>query len=138
MTKKIKESNIALIYFAYQEFSQNIDFANYKISKTQHRILFLVSQLSQPTIKKLLQIMKMTKQGFIKALKDLEERQLIVTEPSKEDPRVKDLILTEEGKQMIEALNQDQSQKIDALLQKHDGDWKATLDDMVDNYLKSF
>ncbi|MCO0832361.1 MarR family transcriptional regulator [Fructobacillus sp. W13] len=138
MTKKIKESNIALIYFAYQEFSQNIDFANYKISKTQHRILFLVSQLSQPTIKKLLQIMKMTKQGFIKALKDLEERQLIVTKPSKEDPRVKDLILTKEGKQMIEALNQDQSQKIDALLNKHDGDWKATLDDMVDNYLKSF
>ncbi|MBS9338154.1 MarR family transcriptional regulator [Fructobacillus sp. M2-14] len=138
MTQEIKESNIALIYFAYQEFSQNIDFAHYQISKTQHRILFLVSQLSRPTIKKLLSIMKLSKQGFTKALKELEERNLILTKPSKDDPRVKDLILTKEGKEMIEALNQDQSQKIDALLQKHDGDWKKTLDDMVDNYLEYF
>ncbi len=34
MVEKIKESNIAMIYFTYQDFSQNIDLERFHITKT--------------------------------------------------------------------------------------------------------
>lgn len=138
MVEKIKESNIAMIYFAYQDFSQNIDLERFHISKTQHRILFLVSHLTKPTIKKVLKIVGISKQGFIKPYKDLEERNLLETRPSQDDPRIKDLYLTDEGQAMITELNRDQSKKINHYLEKHDGDWQKALEDMVTHYLQSF
>lgn len=138
MPHKIKESNIAMIYFAYQDFSQNIDLERFHITKTQHRILFLVSHLTKPTIKKVLKIMRISKQAFAKPYKDLEERQLLETKPSKDDPRVKDLYLTKEGQAIITELNRDQSEKINHYLEEHDGNWQLALEDMVTHYLQSF
>ncbi|MFC4760508.1 MarR family winged helix-turn-helix transcriptional regulator [Fructobacillus durionis] len=138
MNEKIKESNIAMIYFAYQEFSQHIDLERFKINKTQHRILFLVSHLTDPSIKKVLGIMRISKQGFNKAYKDLEERHLLGTKPSAADPRAKDLFLTKEGEAMITELNHDQSEKINRLLELHNGNWHDALNDMVEQYLQSF
>jgi|GEM_PF-4244216 len=136
--QKNKSSNIALLYFAYQEFSQNIDLESFNINKTQHRILFLSSYLKNPTIKKILKIMRITKQGFNKAYRDLESRNMITSLPSDKDSRVKVLYLTNTGSNIINQLNDKQNEKLNRLLVKYDGDWEQVLQDMVDNYLKNF
>lgn len=136
--QKNNSSNIAMIYFSYQEFSQNIDLERFDINKTQHRILFLSSYLKNPTIKKILKIMKITKQGFNKAYRDLESRNMITSLPSDKDSRVKVLYLTNTGSNIINQLNDKQNEKLNHLLVKYDGDWEQVLQDMVDNYLKNF
>ncbi|MCT4388727.1 MarR family transcriptional regulator [Leuconostoc pseudomesenteroides] len=136
--QKNNSSNIAMLYFAYQEFSQNIDLERFDINKTQHRILFLSSYLKNPTIKKLLKIMSITKQGFNKAYRDLESRHIITSLPSAKDSRIKVLYLTNTGSNIINQLNANQNEKLNHLLAKYDGDWEQVLQDMVDNYLKNF
>lgn len=129
---------IAMLYFAYQDFSQNIDLEMFDITKTQHRILFLASYLNYPSMKKIIKIMRITKQGFNKAYRNLEERDLITSVPSELDSRSKLLQVTAEGEKIINHLNAEQNNKIKTLLANNNGDWELVLKDMVKHYLQDF
>lgn len=129
---------IAMLYFAYQDFSQNIDLEMFDITKTQHRILFLASYLNYPSMKKIIKIMRITKQGFNKAYRDLEERDLITSVPSEIDSRSKLLQVTAAGEKIINHLNAEQNDKIKTLLANNNGNWELVLKDMVNHYLQDF
>lgn len=134
--KMDKRSELALFYLAYQEFSQKINIIQYDINKNQHRILFLTDYLDVPTIKSVLAIMRISKQAFNKLYRNLHERKLIDTRALEEDKRVKVLILTDLGKQVITKINQEQASNLEVLLHKNNNNWQKVLSEMANNYLR--
>lgn len=130
-----QKNELALFYLAYQEFSQKINIAQFNINKNQHRILFLADYLEIPTVKSLLAIMRISKQAFNKLYRDLNARNLIDTKTLATDKRVKVLVLTTFGQEMIEKINQSQANHFDSLLAKHDDNWQLVLQDLAQSYL---
>lgn len=131
-----QKNELALFYLAYQEFSQKINIAQFNINKNQHRILFLADYLEIPTVKSLLAIMRISKQAFNKLYRDLNARNLLDTKTLATDKRVKVLVLTTFGQEMIEKINQSQANHFDNLLAKHDDNWQLVLQELAQSYLK--
>ncbi|MDF3934517.1 MarR family winged helix-turn-helix transcriptional regulator [Pseudomonas citronellolis] len=102
---------IQAFYFSYRAFTAKPDeiLARRGLSRVHHRILFFVARQPQLSVKELLATLDVTKQALNIPLRQLQEMQLIRSEPSVEDKRKRLLSLTAEGVRLERALSAEQA-----------------------------
>lgn len=114
-----------LFYFAYKTFITTADeiIEQYGMSRQHHRFLFFINKLPGITIKSLLEILEISKQGSHATLQKLKEQELIVEEVLETDRRVKKLYTTAKGQQLIAKLNKAQDELLQQIYQDVGTDW---------------
>ena len=102
---------IQAFYFSYRAFTAKPDeiLARRGLSRVHHRILFFVARQPQLSVKELLATLDVTKQALNIPLRQLQEMQLIRSEPSEDDKRKRLLSLTAEGVRLERALSAEQA-----------------------------
>ena len=98
------------------------------MSRQHHRFLFFINKLPGITTKKLLENLEISKQGSHATLKLLKEKGLIFERPDLTDRRLKCLFPTEEGKALIEELNQAQNDLFNRIKAEQGDDWYAIME----------
>lgn len=90
---------IELFFFAYRDFVSGPDriLAEYGFGRAHHRVLHFVSRQPGLTIAELLDILKITKQSLNRVLKELVEKDFIVSRMGTADRRQRLLFATQEG-----------------------------------------
>ncbi|WP_281185575.1 MarR family winged helix-turn-helix transcriptional regulator [Staphylococcus schleiferi] len=121
---------LLLFYYAYQTFTKTADdiITEYGMSRQHHRFLFFINKLPGVTTKKLLENLEISKQGSHATLKLLKEKGLIFQRPDLTDRRLKCLFPTEEGKALIEELNQAQNDLFNRIKAEQGDDWYAIME----------
>ena len=107
-----------LLFFSYRDFTAGPDEILEKIQfgRAHHRIIYFVGKHNEMTIKKLLRILKITKQSLSRVLNQLVKRKYInMTVGS--DKRTKNLTLTKVGIELEKKLSNIQITKIRNILQ---------------------
>lgn len=107
---KTSDYDLMLFYFGYQTFIKTADdiIEQYGMNRQHHRFLFFISKLPGITVKELLQLMEISKQGSHETLKTLKAKGLIEEEPAEHDRRLKQLYPTAQGEALIQKLNKAQ------------------------------
>ncbi|HGJ0096317.1 TPA: MarR family winged helix-turn-helix transcriptional regulator [Staphylococcus aureus] len=114
-----------LFYFAYKTFITTADeiIEKYGMSRQHHRFLFFINKLPGITIKSLLEILEISKQGSHATLQKLKEQGLIIEKVLETDRRVKKLYSTDKGDQLIAELNKAQDELLQNIYQQVGSDW---------------
>lgn len=90
---------IELMFFAYRDFVGDADhlLARLGFGRAHHRVLHFVATRRGLTIAELLEILKITKQGLNRVLKELIDRHYIEARPGRKDRRQRQLFATARG-----------------------------------------
>ncbi|MEI5741793.1 MarR family winged helix-turn-helix transcriptional regulator, partial [Staphylococcus aureus] len=91
--------------------------------RQHHRFLFFINKLPGITIKSLLEILEISKQGSHATLQKLKEQGLIIEKVLETDRRVKKLYSTDKGDQLIAELNKAQDELLQNIYQQVGSDW---------------
>ncbi|TDL98048.1 MarR family transcriptional regulator [Macrococcus brunensis] len=124
---KMTDYDLMLFYFGYQTFIKTADdiIEQYGMNRQHHRFLFFISKLPGITVKELLQLMEISKQGSHETLKTLKAKGLIDEEPAEHDRRLKQLYPTSKGEALIQKLNKAQIDLFQQIFQSEGEDWHA-------------
>ena len=90
---------VELLYFGYTRLTNAIDqeLAKQGLGRAHHRALYFIARQPDLTVGDLLKLLAITKQSLGRVLKELQERDLIITKAGPVDRRQKLLRLTESG-----------------------------------------
>ena len=90
---------IELLYFGYTRLTNAIDqeLAKQGLGRAHHRALYFIARRPDLTVGELLKLLAITKQSLGRVLKELLDRDFILTSPGNIDRRQKLLRLTEKG-----------------------------------------
>lgn len=93
---------IELLYFAYRAFTSPPDriLEQRGLGRVHHRILYFVGRNPSISVNALLGTLNVSKQALNAPLRQLVEMKLVSVEIASHDRRVKQLSLTEEGRQL--------------------------------------
>ncbi len=93
---------IELFYFAYREFTAGPDriLAQRGLSRVHHRILYFVGRHQGVSVKRLIEILAVSKQALNAPLRQLLSMGLVEAEGDPADARVKRLVLSAQGAQL--------------------------------------
>lgn len=107
---------IELFYFSYRSFTAGPDqiLQNQGLSRAHHRILYFVSRNPHISINELLKILQVSKQALNPPLRKLIELELVSSQLSKNDRRIKQLILSKQGRALESKLTNTQLQHLEA------------------------
>ncbi|TDM02486.1 MarR family winged helix-turn-helix transcriptional regulator [Macrococcus carouselicus] len=127
---KTNDQDLMLFYFGYQTFIKTADdiIEQYDMKRQHHRFLFFISKLPGITVKDLLQLMEISKQGSHETLKTLKAKKLIEERPAEHDRRMKQLYATTEGKALIDKLNKAQLELFQTIFDEEGADWHAVIE----------
>lgn len=105
---------IELLFFAYRDFISDPDrvLKNLGFGRAHHRTLFFVSRNPGMTVAELLSILKITKQSLARVLRQLIDSHYILQTEGTNDRRKRLLFVTDKGRDLILALSQPQSNRI--------------------------
>ena len=114
---------IELIFFSYRDFTLGPDEVLEKLSfgRAHHRVVYFVGKKNNITIKKLLEVLKITKQSLSRVLNQLVKEGYIIVSTGI-DKRTKKLSLTTKGKSLEKELSSIQINKIKKVIKKFDED----------------
>ncbi|SIN65933.1 DNA-binding transcriptional regulator, MarR family [Parasphingorhabdus marina DSM 22363] len=90
---------VELLYFGYTRLTNAIDqvLARQGLGRAHHRALYFIARQPDLTVGELLRLLAITKQSLGRVLKELHERDMVITRPGQVDRRQKLLRLTEKG-----------------------------------------
>ncbi|GGB06754.1 MarR family transcriptional regulator [Macrococcus hajekii] len=127
---KSNDDDLMLFYFGYQTFIKTADdiISQYGMNRQHHRFLFFISKLPDITVKELLQLMEISKQGSHETLKTLKAQNLIEERPAEHDRRMKQLHATHEGEALIQKLNQAQIELFQTVFESAGTDWHEVIE----------
>lgn len=93
---------VELLYFGYTRLTNAIDqeLAKQGLGRAHHRALYFIARQPDLTVGELLKLLAITKQSLGRVLKELHERDLVVTNPGRVDRRQKLLRLTTSGSRL--------------------------------------
>ncbi|MBF6601744.1 MAG: MarR family transcriptional regulator [Sphingorhabdus sp.] len=93
---------IELLYFGYTRLTNAIDKELVKqgLGRAHHRALYFIARQPDLTVGELLRLLAITKQSLGRVLKELHERELVVTKTGAVDRRQKLLRLTDKGMEL--------------------------------------
>jgi DNA-binding MarR family transcriptional regulator len=113
---------IELFFFAYRDFTRDADdcLVRYKYGRAHHRVLHFVHRHPGLTVNELLDILKITKQGFSRLFRDLEAQDFITQKEGLTDRRQRLLSLTPKGTALALELSHLQSKRFDRVMQSPD------------------
>ncbi|CAI2692044.1 MarR family winged helix-turn-helix transcriptional regulator [Apilactobacillus apinorum] len=131
----IDKKKLMVFYFAYQEIARSIDLEQYNLTSNQQKMLFSIDTIEEITIKQLLKILDISKQALNVACRDLRERNLVYTGPSKTDKRKKVVFLTDGGKALIEKIEAEQLKFINDICDSTNYNWEDTMKKLTKQYL---
>ncbi len=105
---------IELLFFAYRDFISDPDriLQNLGFGRAHHRTLYFVSRNPGMTVAELLSILKITKQSLARVLRQLIDSNYILQTEGTNDRRKRLLYVTDKGKDLVLALSQPQSNRI--------------------------
>lgn len=105
---------IELLFFAYRDFVSDPDriLQDLGFGRAHHRTLYFISRTPGMTVAELLSILKITKQSLARVLRQLIDSHYILQTEGKNDRRKRLLFITEKGKDLVLALSQPQSNRI--------------------------
>lgn len=105
---------IELLFFAYRDFISDPDLIlqNFSFGRAHHRTLYFVSRNPGMTVAELLSILKITKQSLARVLRQLIDSNYILQTEGMNDRRKRLLFVTEKGKDLVLALSEPQSKRI--------------------------
>lgn len=105
---------IELLFFAYRDFISDPDriLQNLGFGRAHHRTLYFVSRNPGMTVAELLSILKITKQSLARVLRQLIDSGYILQTEGTNDRRKRLLYVTDKGKDLVLALSQPQSNRI--------------------------
>lgn len=112
-----------------------IDLKKYNLNKTQHRIIYLVSELNIASIGKIQKLLNISRQAFNVNLRDLIERELVNEVSSKKDKRIRTLGLTEKGIELNNKINEEQKSEIEEIFNKVGNDWEKAMIELSKEYI---
>lgn len=97
---------VELLYFGYTRLTNAIDqeLAKQGLGRAHHRALYFIARQPDLTVGELLKLLAITKQSLGRVLKELHERNLVITKPGRIDRRQKLLRLTDSGSQLEQNL----------------------------------
>ena len=118
--KEIKKV-IELIFFSYRDFTLGPDKVLEKLNfgRAHHRVIYFVGKKNNITIKKLLEVLKITKQSLSRVLNQLVKDGFIIVSTGI-DKRTKRLSLTLKGINLENELSTIQINKIKEVIKKYD------------------
>ena len=107
---------VELLYFGYTRLTNAIDqkLAKQGLGRAHHRALYFIARRPDLTVGDLLKLLAITKQSLGRVLKELHERDLVVTNPGVVDRRQKLLRLTDAGISLEQELFDQLSQRLSA------------------------
>ncbi len=108
---------IELFYFSYRSFTAGPDqiLQNHQgLSRVHHRILYFVARNPRISINELLKILQVSKQALNPPLRKLIELELISSQLSESDRRIKQLILSKRGQALENKLTSTQLEHLEA------------------------
>jgi DNA-binding MarR family transcriptional regulator len=107
---------IELFYFSYRSFTAGPDqiLQSQGLSRVHHRILYFVARNPRISINELLKILQVSKQALNQPLRKLIELELISSQLSENDRRIKQLILSKSGQALEKKLTSTQLQHLEA------------------------
>ena len=110
---------IELLFFAYRDFISDPDriLKELGFGRAHHRALYFVSRNPNMTVAELLSILKITKQSLARVLRQLIDSGYIIQSEGQNDRRKRLLFVTEKGKNLVLALSQPQSNRIQNALE---------------------
>lgn len=128
------DDDLALFYYGYQTFITAADeiIAEYSIQRQHHRFLFFINKRPGISVKELLILLEISKQGAHSTLKKLKELQLIEERQSPIDQRYKELYVTNEGRLLIEKLNKTQIDLFQSISSEKGDSWKSIMEGFAD------
>ncbi|KOY78620.1 MarR family winged helix-turn-helix transcriptional regulator [Apilactobacillus kunkeei] len=132
----IDKKKLMVFYFAYQEINRIVDLSKYNLTSNQQKMLFSIDTIDEITIKQLLQILDISKQALNVACRDLRERNLVYTGPAKSDKRKKVVYLTDDGRKLIEQIEAEQLNFINAICNSTNYNWEDTMKKLTNRYLE--
>jgi len=90
---------VELLYFGYTRLTNAIDqeLAKQGLGRAHHRALYFIARQPDLTVGDLLRLLAITKQSLGRVLKELHERDFVITKPGLQDRRQKLLRLTDAG-----------------------------------------
>lgn len=105
---------IELLYFGYTRLTNAIDqeLGKQGLGRAHHRALYFIARQPDLTVGDLLKLLAITKQSLGRVLKELHERNLVVTKPGSIDRRQKLLRLTTTGAKLEQELFDQLRQKL--------------------------
>jgi DNA-binding MarR family transcriptional regulator len=128
---------LTLFYFAYKTFTEEPDqiLSKYGIQRMHHRIIFFVARFPGLSINELLKLLEISKQALHGPLRNLIEKGLIISNPSKQDLRVKQLTLTKEGEELEKELSRVQKNKMENIFselgEEHRSSWIKVMEKLA-------
>ena len=132
---------IELVFFSYRDFTAGPDKILEKLNfgRAHHRVIYFVGKKDQITIKKLLGVLKITKQSLSRVLNQLVKEGFIVVSTGL-DKRTKNLSLTSSGLSLENELSTIQIQKIKKVINNFNQEdidgFKKILYEMIDIHNK--
>ncbi len=120
---------IEALFFAYRDFVSDPDriLSEYGFGRAHHRVLYFVNRQPGMTVAELLDILQITKQSLARVLRQLIESGYIQQNEGEKDRRKRLLFPTPEGRKLILALSQPQSNRIANAVQGLSEDERHTL-----------
>ncbi len=111
-------SAIELQYFSYRAFTSGADRLLEKrgLNRVHHRILYFVGRHPGRSVNQLLKTLRISKQALHVPLRQLVSMNLISSDRSAADARVKQLVLTVAGKRLEARLTGTQMLQLEAVL----------------------
>ncbi|UJS27080.1 MarR family winged helix-turn-helix transcriptional regulator [Macrococcoides canis] len=131
---KDKDYEHMLFYFAYKTFIGAADeiIEQHGMLRQHHRFLFFICKKPGITMKELLTVLEISKQGSQSTLKVLKEKALITEQPSPQDKRLKELYPTQKGIQLIDTLNEAQRHLIETTFKDAGNQWIDVMESLAE------
>jgi len=128
----------ALFYFAYRSFKEKPDLVaeKYGIQRVHHRILFFIAQIPGVNVNQLLTVLEVTKQSLNLPLRQLKDKGYIVTVSPEEDKRIKQLYLTDSGKDLLKELSKGQIEQMEEIFSILGKDYEEKWTTVMQEYAK--
>lgn len=125
-----KDYEHMLFYFAYKTFIGAADeiIEQYGMQRQHHRFLFFICKKPGITVKELLTVLEISKQGSQSTLKVLKEKALITERYAPQDKRLKELYPTDKGIELIDTLNKTQRNLFERTFKEVGENWIAVME----------
>lgn len=110
---------IEAMFFAYRAFTSGPDRMLEKrgLNRVHHRILYFIGRQPGLSVTELLQVLQISKQALNMPLRQLLNMNLVGSEQSADDGRVRELRLTAEGKRLESKLSGTQMSQLQAVFE---------------------
>jgi DNA-binding MarR family transcriptional regulator len=110
-------TSIEQFYFAYRAFTAQPDklLEQRGLGRVHHRILYFVARKPGLPVNALQDTLQVSKQALNAPLRQLIEMKLVFAIAASRDRRVKELALTEKGRQLEQQLTATQTRQLDAV-----------------------